>query len=120
MYGRSSPFAKQRKGGPPRQLLLSCELADQNYLRFSVGGSVGMEQFVEPDWRLVQNVRMLPGVPGQVRLRLTGYEPPIDGSDPFLFCDGQNRVEGAAYGAGHVFGADHRPGVFLQPCYLAL
>src|SRR5437870_9472522 len=77
-------------------LLLSGELADQIHLRLAVGRSVRMQDLVKPYGRLAENVRMLPGFPRQIRLRLAGDESPVDGSDAFLLGDWQNCVKRAA------------------------
>src|SRR5450432_283272 len=71
---------------------------------------------MEPYGRLVVNVGMLPGFPRKIGLSFTGDEAPVDGSDVLLFGDRQDRVEGAADRAGHVFGADHRTMKLSKPC----
>jgi len=47
---------------------------------------------------LAENVRVLPGFPRQVGLRLAGDESPVDGADAFLLGDWQYRVKRAATG----------------------
>src|SRR4051794_25362147 len=53
---------------------------DEIDLRLVIRHTVGAEDVVEPDGRLtVADVRLLPRVPRQERLRLAGNEAPIDG-----------------------------------------
>ena len=53
-------------------------------------------------------------------MRFAGDEAPLDGSAALLLGNRQYRVEGAAHGTRHVFGADYGPVVFLQPVHLTL
>src|SRR5258708_31143595 len=89
-------------------LLLAGEAADQVRFGLAVGRAVGTQDFVKPYRRLAENVRMLPGFPGQIGLRFAGDESPVDGADALLLGDGENRVEGAAGGTRHEFRADDR------------
>src|SRR5262249_19795477 len=94
-------------------LVLPREVADQVDLCLPIGSSVGTQHLVKPDWRLIDDIGMLPGFPGQVRLGFTSHKAPVDRADALFLGDRQYRVEGAAYRAGHVFGTDYRPIVFL-------
>lgn len=62
----------------------------------AIGLAVAVQNLVKPDRRLLQHVWLLPGIPGQVRLRLADHEAPVDGAYMAAFGDRQNRVKGAA------------------------
>ena len=89
-------------------LWLARQLTDQIHFCLAVGRPIRTKYSVKPDWRLALNIGVLPRLPGIVCLHLARDESPVDGSDPLLPGDGQDRVEGAAHRAGHIFGADHR------------
>src|SRR5579884_2171426 len=93
------------------------QFADQLSFAFTVGAAVRVKHFMEPDRRLLLNIRMVPGFPWQVCLRFADYESPVDGADVVFLGDGQNGVKGAADGTRHEFGADHRTIQFLQCDY---
>src|SRR6266536_4927252 len=111
-----SPIARNSMArGLRRILLLRGELPDQIHFRLSIRRSVGPEHVVEPDGRLVQHIGMLPRLPGQVRLRPAGDEPPVDHADPLPLRDRQYRLERASHRARHVLRANHRSVVPLEP-----
>ena len=75
--------------------------------------AVAVEDFVKPFLRL-GGVLPAPRIPRVVRLRLAGDEAPVVSGDVLLFEIAEHRVEAAAVGAGHVFGAEDRAAVALE------
>src|SRR5438132_13052611 len=102
---RHSP--RERQARMP-VLLFAGKAADQIRFGLAVGSAVGAQDFVKPHGGLAVNVRMLPGFPRQIGLRLASDESPVDSADVLLLGDGEYRVKRAADGTRHVFGADHR------------
>src|SRR5258706_498629 len=82
-------------------LLLFRELPDQIHLCLSIRCAVWTEHLVKPHRWLVEDVGMLPRVPRQIRLRLTGNESPVDGADPLLLRNREHCVKRAAHGTRH-------------------
>lgn len=72
----------QRRGFPGLRSdarTASGELMDKVALSLAVGRAVVTEDLVKPDGGLREDIRMLPGVPGEIRLGLSGDESPING-----------------------------------------
>src|SRR6185312_3098420 len=108
----------------PSRLILSSRFSRQGtndaYFLFPIWLSRLSEDVVKPDRRRLHYIRMLPGFPGIERLRLSGDKAPINGGDVMGFGNRQDGVEGAPNGAGHVFGADERTMIALEPANVLL
>src|SRR3954466_10699350 len=101
---------------PALELLLrsrghGAELVD---LDLAIRRAIGMKDIVVPDDRWTLRVRLLPGIPREIGLRLSEYEAPVDHADVQAAADGQRAVEGRAGAACQVLGADEGPAVRLQ------
>ena len=86
----------------------------------TVGSVVLPKNLMEPDRRLGEHVRPLPGVPRQVGLGFARDQAPVDGGHVVLVCHGQRRVKGASVAASHVFGAENGPAQRLKLADTAL
>src|SRR5437879_11028440 len=56
---------------------------------------------MKPHMWALQNIRSLAGIPGQVGLRLSRHEAPIDGPHAVFFRDGQDSIKSASGRTGH-------------------
>src|SRR3954470_2693860 len=79
-----------------------------------------MENFMEPNSRLIPDVRMLPRIPRVVSLRLSSNETPIDRPDLIFLGNRQHRIERAAGPPCHVLRAEHGTIKPLQEEHFAL
>src|SRR5882672_4800398 len=80
----------------------------------------GPENVVEPNRWLMVNIRMLPGIPRKVRLRLPCHKAPIDRRDAVLSGNGQGALKRAAIAPRHIFRAQNRPVKLLEPEHASL
>src|SRR5438477_1432222 len=99
---------------------LFCELADERRLFLAVRLAIGAENFVKPDRRLTIGVGMFPGVPRQIGLRFPRHQSPVDCANIFALQNWQISLKRAAVPASHIFRANQRPVIGLQPLYPAL
>src|SRR5690349_14320165 len=85
----------------------SLDLAGNSFNEFrfccAVWRAIGSEDLVEPDGRLAIRVRVLPGVPRQVGLRLSLHQSPVDRRDVVTLGQWQYPFKSAAVAARHVF-----------------
>src|SRR5579864_6184733 len=75
---------------------------------------------MKPNGWFIDDIRMPPGIPRVIRLRLSSDETPIYRADFIFLGDRQYRIKGAAGTARHVLGAEHRAIKFLQEQNLLL
>ena len=81
----------------------------------AVGLAIGVKDFVVPDGRFAIRVGMLPGIPGQISLRLASHQTPVISRCMIFLGDGQRSFKGAVIPASHVFRADERAVIFQEP-----
>src|SRR4051812_27940409 len=74
-----------------------------------VGPTVGVEDVVEPAAGPARDLFVFVAIPGEMGLGSTRDEPPAESGHTVLLRLGQDRLEGAALRAGHIFGAQDRP-----------
>lgn len=96
-------------------LITSNDFAYKSPFFWIVEGAIGAEYLVEPLFGLVVRIRLLPGVPRQIRLRLARDQTPVDCCYFVFLCDREDALKGAAPGARHVFRAQNGAVIFLQP-----
>src|ERR1700756_4221067 len=90
------------------------QVTDDLRFTIAVGTAIGIQNIMEPNWRRLKHVRLLPGVPGKISLRLPRHETPVDRSDVVLLRYRQYGVKCASHGTRHVFGAKNRPMISFQ------
>src|SRR5579859_3877278 len=88
-------------------LRLRSQLPDQIHFGLAVWRSIGAKDFMKPDGRVTQDVRMLPRLPWIVSLRFAGDESPVDRAHVLLPGYRKNCVKGAANRSRHVLGTDN-------------
>src|SRR6267154_5953221 len=86
--------------------ILTCgHLFDERDFLLVIRLTGGTENVVEPNRWLMVNIRMLPGIPRKVRLRLPCHKAPIDRRDAVLSGNGQGALKRAAIAPRHIFRA---------------
>jgi len=101
-------------------LASACKLMNEVYFALAVRASIMPKDLMKPDGGLGEDIRMLPGVPGKIRLGLTGDETPVNGCDVQLFSEGEDGIEGAAAAARHIFRTDDGTVERLKGSYASL
>src|SRR5438046_1249858 len=75
---------------------------------------------MKPDGRFINDIRVPPGIPRVVSLRLSCDEAPIDRAHFIFLRHRQYRVKCAACTARHIFGAKYRAIELLQEYHFLL
>src|ERR1051326_4174899 len=97
------------------RFLLPGHAADEFNFFDHVGCAIVAEDLVEPHCRLAIDIRMLPRVPRQVRLRLSLHESPVDHADVVYLADRHRAEKETAVASRHVLRADQRTVVTREP-----
>src|ERR1700722_7775103 len=102
------PGARPPRSATQKVALKPGQLADRLNFGVPVRPSIGLQQVCKPKLRN-RRVRVVPGVPRNVGLGLTGDQPPIDRTNVVPLRNRQDPVDGTAQGPRQVLGAEDRP-----------